>query len=171
MAEAKTTTKSAESTGSADDNKYKIREQRVRTVDSRDTDLGWTVQAPERPAPDEDLNPVTFHKDQLPHPEVMKEQGVDLRSYLAHFANVDGATVDEGVLVDEDSGKPLADTLADGRDTEVLNIEDSSGTNPVAFSKNPALEAPTGPHPAPVDAVEPTKDKADASKRAAAKKA
>lgn len=167
MADAKTT-KTAESTGSAD--KYEIREQRVRTLDSRDADLGWTVQAPERPAPDADLNPVTFHPDQLPHPEVMKEQGVDLRSYLSHFANVEGATVDEGVLVDEESGKPLAETLGD-RETEVLNIEDSSGTNPVAFAKNPALEAPTGAHPAPVDAVEPTKDKADAAKRTAAKKA
>lgn len=170
MAEAKTT-KNAESTGSADD-QYQIREQRVRTLDSRDTDLGWTVQAPERPAPDEDLNPVTFHKDQLPIPEVMREQGVDMRSYLSHFTNVDGATVDEGVLVDEDSGNPLADSLGD-RDIDVRNIEDSSGTNPVAFAKNPALEAPTGPHPAPVDAVEPTKDKIDketATKRAAAKK-
>lgn len=165
MADAKTT-KTAESTGSAD--KYEIRPQRVRTLDSRDSDLGWTVQAPERPAPDEDLNPVTFSKDQLPHPEVMREQGVDVRSYLSHFSNVDGATVDEGVLVDED-GTPLAETL--GGDTEILNIEDSSGTNPIAFSKNPALEAPTGPHPAPADAEAPTKDKADAAKRTAAKKA
>jgi hypothetical protein len=137
VADAKTTTKTAESTGSAKaaNDKYEIRPQRVRTLDSKDYDLGWTVQADSRPEPDEDLNPVTFTKDQLPRPEVMREQGVDLQSYLAHFQNVEGATVDEGVLVD-DSGTPLAEVLAD-RDDEV---ETGTGTNPVAVNKRAAAK-------------------------------
>jgi hypothetical protein len=150
------------------DETYEIRPQKVKTLDSKDYDLGWTNQAPNRPVEPEEMNPVTFTKDQLPNPAVMAEQGVPLESYLAHFHNVEGATVDEGVLVDEDSGKPLSEHLVDNGGVE--DVPGAPGTNPVAYSKNPALEAPTGSHPAPVDTVEPTKDKAAASKRAAAKK-
>lgn len=111
---------------------YQIRDQKVRTLDSKDYDLGWTVQAPNRPVQPEDMNPVTFSKDQLPHPDVMKEQGVNLESYLAHFGNVEGATVSEGILVDEDSGDPLVKTLPDKSD-EV--VDETTGTNPTAVSK------------------------------------
>lgn len=133
MADAKTTTKNAESTGSAKtDEVWEAPPEKVRTLDSKDYDRGWTVQASSRPGPPEEMNPVTFSKDQLPHPDVMKEQGVNLQSYLAHFGNVEGATVSEGVLVDEDSGDPLSTTLPDKSD-EV--VDDTTPTNPTAVSK------------------------------------
>lgn len=144
---------------------YEIRPQRVKTLDSKDYDLGWTNQAPHRPVEPEEMNPVTFTKDQLPNPAVMAEQGVPLASYLAHFGNVEGASVEDGVLVDEDSGDPLHESL----DGDVEDVPGAPGTNPVAYSKNPALESPTEASPAPVGTVEPTKDKAAASKRAAKK--
>ena len=97
---------------------YEIREQRVKTLDSKDYDLGWTVQAPNRPEEPPENNPVTFTKDELPDPAEMAEQGVPIESYLAHFANVEGATVDEGILVDEKSGQPVSETLVDDKSTE-----------------------------------------------------
>lgn len=138
MADANTTTQAAESNGSAKAaDTYEIRPQRVRTLDSNDYDLGWTNQAPTRPAEPDELNPVTFSKDQLPHPEVMKEQGVPLDSYLAHFGNVEGATVSEGVLVDDGSGEPLAESLT-GESSDVDNL--GTGTSPTAVSKTAATE-------------------------------
>lgn len=133
------------------DAKYEIRPQKVRTLDSKDYDLGWTVQADTRPVEPEEMNPVTFSKDQLPNPAVMAEQGVPLDSYLAHFGNVEGATVSDGVLVDEDSGDPLHESL----EGEVEDVAGAPGTNPVAYSKESSADS----------------GKAAASKRAAAKKA
>jgi len=112
VADAKTTTKDAESTGSA----YDKLPQRVKTADSAEPDIGWTVQSGPRPDEVADRNPVTFSKDQLPDPAVMVEQGVPVESYLSHFGNVKGATVDEGVLVDDDSGQPVSETLVDDAD-------------------------------------------------------
>lgn len=123
MADAKTTTKPAKADA------YVVPQQKVKTLDSKDYDLGWTAQAPSRPEPGADLNPVTFSKDQLPYPEVMKEQGVPIESYLAHFGNVEGATVNEGVLVDDDSGEPLSEALP----ADVVEVD--AGTSPVAVSK------------------------------------
>ena len=128
MADAKTTTKPAESTGSA----YDKLPQRVKTADSSEPDIGWTVQAGSRPDELADPNPVTFSKDQLPRPAVMKEQGVPVESYLSHFDNVEGASVDEGVLVD-DSGQPLSESLADNDEDAV---DETGTTNPVAVSKS-----------------------------------
>lgn len=118
------------------DAKYEIRPQKVRTLDSKDYDLGWTNQAPHRPVEPDEMNPVTFSPDQLPNPAAMAEQGVPLDSYLSHFKNVEGATATDGVLVDEGSGKPLAETLADG--AEVEEVAGAPGTNPVANSKRAA---------------------------------
>ena len=110
---------------------YEIRAQRVRTLDSKDYDLGWTVQAPSRPVEPPENNPVTFSKDELPDPAEMVEQGVPIDSYLAHFANVEGATVSEGVLVDEGSGEPVAKTLtaqAEKASTDEVESTDAKRT-------------------------------------------
>lgn len=89
---------------------YEAPKQRVKTADSGEPDIGWTNQAGSRPDELADPNPVTFSKDELPVPAVMIEQGVPIESYLAHFGNVEGASVDEGVLVDA-SGKPVSENL------------------------------------------------------------
>lgn len=117
-----------------DDKKWVAPKQRVRTVDSKDYDLGWTVQAPNRPVEPDEMNPVTFSKGELPDPVIMKEQGVPVESYLAHFGNVEGATVDEGLLVDDDSGKPLSEALEAESDVDRVELENAD-TNPTRKSR------------------------------------
>lgn len=138
MADAKTTNPAEvdSATTKSESRKWEPPHQRVRTSDSTDYDLGWTNQHDSRPAVPDELNPVTFSKGELPDPAIMKEQGVNLQSYLAHFGNVEGATIDEGVLVDDDSGKPLAETLNEGAGIAELA---PGQTNPLKTSE---LEAP-----------------------------
>jgi hypothetical protein len=93
VADAKTT-KAAESTGSVTATRtdeapaYEVPKQKVKTLDSKDYDLGWTSQAPTRPEEPPEMNPVTLSPDELPDPESVAEQGIDVETYMANFTNV-----------------------------------------------------------------------------------
>jgi hypothetical protein len=164
VADAKTTNPAEVDSATTNSRKWEAPPQRVRTSDSTDYDLGWTNQHDSRPAVPDELNPVTFSKDELPDPAVMQEQGVNLQSYLAHFGNVEGATVKEGVLVDEDSDQPLAEALTDG----AVAGQPTGAVNP---QKTATLEAPgDDSRVAPADVDTLADAKAPAKKTAAAKK-
>jgi hypothetical protein len=93
VADAKTT-KAAESTGSVTAAKtdeapaYEVPKQKVKTLDSKDYDLGWTAQAPNRPEEPPEMNPVTLSPDELPDPDEVAAQGIDVETYMANFKNV-----------------------------------------------------------------------------------
>lgn len=92
MAEAKTTTKTAESTGPAKaetTTAYEAPKQKVKTIDSAEPDIGWTAQSSSRPDGVADRNPVTLSKDELPDPDEAAAQGVDVETYMANFTNVE----------------------------------------------------------------------------------
>ena len=92
MADAKTTTKPAEPVGSAPKAELASVEapkQKVKTVDSAEPDIGWTVQAGSRPDELADRNPVVLATSELPDAEALAEQGIDAETYLANFTNVE----------------------------------------------------------------------------------
>lgn len=89
MAEAKTTTKPAESTPAKAEAAYVVPKQKVKTLDSGEYDLGWTAQAPTRPEEPPEANPVTLSKAELPDPDEAAAQGVDVETYMANFTNVE----------------------------------------------------------------------------------
>lgn len=103
MADASTTT-----TPTDEAQAYEIRPQKVKTLDSKDYDLGWTNQAPTRPVEPPEANPVTLSLDELPDPDEVAAQGIDVQTYMAYFTNVEGAEVVDGRLVTDDSGHPVA---------------------------------------------------------------
>jgi hypothetical protein len=82
------TTKTVEPTGS-DSKAWEAPEQKVKTLDSTDFDLGWTAQAPTRPEEPPELNPVTLKAEELPDNDAVAEQGIDVKTYLAYFTNVE----------------------------------------------------------------------------------
>lgn len=142
MADASTTTPDAGSTAPANPDEYQIGKQKVKTLDSKDYDLGWTVQAPGRPVQPSELNPVTLQPEELPDPVEAADMGVDVESYLANFTNVVGTEVTDGGLVDAESGKPV--------------IEDLTARHEEAVAAREAAVTPAGSDtgaPAPADSA------------------
>jgi hypothetical protein len=91
VADAKTTTKTAEPVDSAPKAELAPTEapkQKVKTIDSGEPDIGWTAQAGSRPDELADRNPVVLATSELPDPAALAEQGIDPETYLANFTNV-----------------------------------------------------------------------------------
>jgi hypothetical protein len=135
VADAKTTT-----TGSAGPKKnppsdggegWEAPAQRVKTVDADEYNLGWTAQSPSHPEVPEELNPVTYSRDQLPDPAAMVEQGVPIENYLAQFSE---AAVDVPTPTAADG--PGAESLGAGDDDD----DDVENVDARSASKRPAAK-------------------------------
>lgn len=91
---------------------YQPPTQKVKTIDSGEPTIGWTVQAPTMPVPLADTNPVTLKLEELPIPAEATAMGVDADTYMTYFTNVEGAEVVDGTLVHADSGTPVVEAPA-----------------------------------------------------------
>lgn len=83
--------------------------QSVKTVDSAEPDLGWTVQHGSRPeaAADPAMATRVYGKDQLASVDGLKAQGIDPSTYLRYF-NADEAAK----AAAEQADKEVADAAA-----------------------------------------------------------
>jgi hypothetical protein len=91
--------------------------QRVRTVDSAEHNIGWTVQHPAPGEPPQPHDPIVYPKSKLATVEGLRAQGIDPATYYKYFDTTDKdgaealATVKEQIKEQADESAKVWDEV------------------------------------------------------------